>query len=57
MKQTDYIKGKSNKGGIIQNLYAGQISYIAVTVATSKTFKSLKGAERYMAKLDYIEVI
>ena len=54
MTTTNYIKGKSNKGGIMENIYAGQKSYIAVTVATSKTFKSLKGAQKYMAKFDYV---
>ena len=50
----NYVKGKSNKGAIIQNGYAGSITYIAVTIATSKTFKSLKGAQKYMAKFEYV---
>ena len=54
MKQMDFIKGKANKGAIIPNGYAGQITYIAVTIATSRDFKTLKGAERYMAKFGYV---
>lgn len=57
MKQMDYIKGKCNKGAVIENIYAGQKSYIAVTISTSKTFKSLKGAEKYMDKFEYKKVI
>lgn len=45
----DYHRGE-DKGAILIN---GERSFIAVTIATSKTFKSLKGAEKYMSKYDY----
>ncbi len=48
-KIIDYNYGE-DKGAIIVN---DEHSYIAVTVATSKTFRSLKGAEKYMSKFDY----
>lgn len=53
---TDYIKGKENKGSIMENTYAGEVSYIAVTISSSKTFKSVKGAEKYMSKFGYEKV-
>ena len=57
MKQIDFIKGKTSKGAIIQNgSVATTITYIAVTMASSKTFKTLKGAEKYMAKFEYMVV-
>lgn len=45
----DYQRGE-DKGAILIN---GEHSFIAVTIATSKTFKSFKGAEKYMDKYNY----
>jgi len=56
MKQIDYVKGKYNKGAILENGYSDSITYIAVTAASSKDFKSLKGAEKYMTKFEYKKV-
>ena len=52
MTTIDYERGTS-KGGITINNYAGVTTYIAVTIATSKTFKSLKGAEKFMTDRGY----
>ena len=48
----DYIKGSANKGSIIIH---DPKSYTAVTLASSKNFKSLKGAEKYMTKFGYVK--
>ena len=40
-------------GSIMVN---GEKSYIAVTATTSKTFRSMKGAEKFMATLEYKRV-
>ena len=48
----DYKKVNSElTGAIMVNGYNGNFSYIAVS--SSKTFKSMKGAEKYMAKFNY----
>ena len=52
----EYVKG-GNKGSIAENIREGYTTYIAVTSTSSKTFKSLKGAERFMTKLEYKIVI
>ena len=46
----DYKKSENTDGAIINNNGKG---YIAVTCATSREFKTLKGAERYMNKMGY----
>jgi hypothetical protein len=51
MTTINYERGTS-KGGITINNYSG-VTYIAVTAAASKTFKSLKGAEKFMAERGY----
>lgn len=48
----DYIKGSANKGAIIIH---DSKTHTAVTLASSKNFKSLKGAEKYMTKFGYIK--
>ena len=48
----EYSRGTS-KGGISDNTYAGEKTYIACTATNSKTFKTLKGAEKFMAKNGY----
>lgn len=50
MEIIDYLKrgSKENTGAIIINVYGGRTEYIAVTVTTSKTYKTLKGAEKMM---------
>lgn len=53
----DYKKANSEStGSIIVNKYGGNLSYIAVTASSSKTFKSMKGAEKYMAEFNYVKV-
>ena len=49
----DYKKSENTEGAIINNNCKG---YIAVTCATSKNFKTLKGAERYMNNMGYFKV-
>lgn len=49
----DYKKSENTEGAIINNNGKG---YIAVTCATSKNFKTLKGAERYMNNMGYFKV-
>jgi hypothetical protein len=46
---TDYIKG-GNKGSIMESLEG---IFTAVTAVKSKDFKTLKGAEKFMAKEGY----
>lgn len=42
----DYKRVNSElTGAIMVNEYNGNLSYIAVTASSSKTFKSMKGAE------------
>lgn len=43
MKIIDYKRG-NDEGGILIN---GKDQYIAVTVSTSKKFKSLRGAQKF----------
>ena len=52
----EYVKG-GKKGSIAENIHEGYTTYVAVTPTASKTFKSLKGAERFMTKLEYKIVI
>ena len=49
----DYKKSENTEGAIINN---NGKCYIAVTCATSKNFKTLKGAERYMNNMGYFKV-
>ena len=51
MEQIDYVRGNYLKGGIIPN---GDKTFTAVTGASSKDFKTLKGAQKYMAKFGYV---
>lgn len=55
----DYKKAVSTSnaptGAIMINNYLGKPTYTAVTVSTSKTFKSLKGAENFMSEFGYIK--
>lgn len=53
----NYIKGTENKGGIFNTSPKDNSgNWVAVTIATSKTFKSLKGAQTYMAKMGYTQL-
>ena len=58
MEIIDYVKrgGKEDKGAIIINVYGGRTEYIAVTVTTSKTYKTLKGAEKMMEFFEYDKI-
>ena len=49
MEIIDYRRGE-NKGGILVN---GKDQYIAVTEATSKKFKSLRGAQKFLESYGY----
>jgi hypothetical protein len=50
----DYTKENSKlTGSIIINEYAGQTTYIAVIASACKTYKSLKGAEKFMNEHNY----
>lgn len=55
----DYRKAASTSneptGAIMIDNYLGKPTYTAVTVSTSKTFKSLKGAENFMSEFGYIK--
>ncbi len=52
MKTIDYKRG-NDEGGILIN---GKGQYIAVTVSTSKKFKSLRGAQKFLESYGYKEV-
>lgn len=52
MKIIDYKRG-NDEGGILIN---GKDQYIAVTVSTSKKFKSLRGAQKFLESYGYKEV-
>lgn len=52
MKIIDYKRG-NDEGGILIN---GKDQYIAVTVSTSKEFKSLRGAQKFLESYGYKEV-
>jgi ribosomal protein L25 (general stress protein Ctc) len=58
MEIIDYVKrgSKENTGAIIINVYGGKTEYIAVTVTTSKTYKTLKGAEKMMKFFEYDKI-
>lgn len=58
MEIIDYAKkgSKENTGAIIINVYGGKTEYIAVTVTTSKTYKTLKGAEKMMEFFEYDKI-
>lgn len=58
MEIIDYIKrgSKESTGAIIINVYGGRTEYIAVTVSTSKTYKTLKGAEKMMEFFEYDKI-
>ena len=58
MEVIDYIKrgSKENTGAIIINVYGSKKEYIAVTVTTSKTYKTLKGAEKMMEFFEYDKI-
>lgn len=49
MKIIDYAR-KDLKSSILVN---GEKSFIAVTATESKTFRSMKGAEKFMEKNEY----
>ena len=49
MKIIDYRRGEA-EGGILVN---GEKSYIAVTASTSKKFKSLRGAQKFLESYGY----
>lgn len=52
-----YVRGKSTRGGIFNTSPKDNSgSWIAVTCGTSKSFKTLKGAEKYMNKMEYSEI-
>ena len=55
MEIIDYVKrgSKEDKGAIIINVYGNEKEYIAVTISTSKTYKTLKGAEKMMKFFGY----
>lgn len=52
MNIIDYKRG-NDEGGILVN---GKDQYIAVTVSTSKKFKSLRGAQKFLESYGYKEV-
>ena len=52
MKIIDYKRG-NDEGGILVN---GKDQYIAVTASTSKKFKSLRGAQKFLENYGYKEV-
>ena len=52
MEIIDYKRG-NDEGGILVN---GKDQYIAVTVSTSKKFKSLRGAQKFLESYGYKEV-
>lgn len=58
MEIIDYKKRNSaeDTGAIIINVYGGKKEYIAVTVATSKAYKTLKGAEKMMEFFGYDKI-
>ena len=58
MEIIDYKKrnSKETTGAIIINVYGGKKEYIAVTVSTSKTYKTLKGAEKMMDFFGYDKI-
>lgn len=58
MEIIDYVKrgSEENTGVIIINVYGGKTEYIAVTVTTSKTYKTLKGAEKMMDFFEYDKI-
>ena len=47
---------KEDKGAIIINVYGNEKEYIAVTISTSKTYKTLKGAEKMMSFFGYDKI-
>lgn len=53
LKIIDFVKGESVKGSIMQ---LEEKSFIACTGATSKTYKSEKGARKFMESKGYEEV-
>jgi len=48
----EYVKG-NNTGAIVDNGKGENKEYGAVTAVSSKWFKALKGAERFMANQGY----
>lgn len=53
MEIIEYLRGE-NKGAIMSDIYEGKIIYTAVTATSSKDFKSLKSAEKFMQKFGYV---
>lgn len=51
----NYVKG-SNHGAITDNGNGENKEYLACTTVTSKWFKSLKTAERFMEKNEYVRI-
>lgn len=58
MEIIDFVKrgSKEGKGAIIINVYGNEKEYIAVTISTSKTYKTLKDAERMMDFFGYDKI-
>lgn len=58
MEIIDYAKrgSKDDKGAIIINVYGSKKEYIAVTISTSRTYKTLKGAEKMMDFFEYDKI-
>ena len=58
MEIIDYKKrnSKETTGAIIINVYGSNTEYIAVTGSCSKTYKTLKGAEKMMAFFEYDKI-
>lgn len=52
---SEYIKG-GTRASIAETIRAGKTIYIAVTSSSSKIFKSLNIAERFMLKFKYEKV-
>lgn len=55
MEIIDYVKrnSKEDKGAIMIDVYGSEKAYIAVTISNSKTYKTLKGAEKMMEFFGY----
>ena len=53
----DYVKGKENKGALMINDSYNPPIYTGVTMVSSKDFKTIKGAEKYMGKFGYKKVV
>jgi hypothetical protein len=52
--KTKYIKNENLEGGIFDNTTKAITSYRACTATTSKSFKTLKGAQKFMSDNGYM---